>query len=356
MKNEILNDLGEFKIINEIVLPAFEKNKSLLPLGDDCAYLSLPNYPDLLVVTSDPAPKPLVWNLGYESYWVWGWYSVLINVSDIASAGAKPICFTSSVEAPSDMKVEDFKDFFSGLSAACNQFNIPNAGGNIRAAPRFECHGTAIGVVENKNILTRRDCKLDDIIIVIGESGRFISAYLQAKMNGFSSLSQINKDSLTRPIAKLREMMILKELNIVHASSDNSDGILGSLWNIVERSNCAIEIDMNRQLIPKEILELASILNLNPWNLMLFWGDWQVVITIPNEQLDKFQSITKKENIIYSVLGRAIKSEPAIYGVVGTEKKRLKILRNENFITSSYNVNIGEHVDYMLKTSLFDNE
>lgn len=352
MSIETLADWGEFRLLNEIVLPALE-DTSLFPLGDDCAYVQIPESGRSLVITSDAAPKPLVWNLGHRSFWTWGWYALLINISDLAAAGAKPLAFTSSVEAPSSMLIDDFREFFSGMATACREFAISNAGGNIRTAPRFECHGTAIGTVKKGKLLTRGGCHPGDVIAVIGECGRFISAYLQARTSGISCLSEDDKVRLLQPRPQIREMAFLQNAGVLHASSDNSDGLLGALWNIAERSKCQIEIDMRDELIPDGVRSIARIEGLDPWNLMFCWGDWQVVVAIAADILSHFETLASQEGIRYMLLGRAVDGQPVLYGVHSGHRTRLNLLRNENFVGAAYNENIEDHIKYMLYSPLF---
>src|SRR6266852_2901517 len=241
MARGTLGEWGEFRLISEILIPTLEGSGASLSLGDDCSYLPIPGTQQCLVITCDAAPEPLVWTMGAESYFTFGWYSVVINASDLAAAGAKPLGITSSVEAPSSLGVEQFRDFFSGMAAACKAFELQNAGGNIRQAPRFECHGMAVGMTSTKvPLLTRKGCLPGDLLVAVGESGRFISAYLKARRFGIDALEQREHDALFLPKPQLREMIILKEAGLLHASSDNSDGVLGALWNIAERSNCGI--------------------------------------------------------------------------------------------------------------------
>ena len=56
-----LADWGEFRLIKEVILPTLKDFS--LPLGDDCAYVSVPETNGLLAISSDAAPKPLVWQL-----------------------------------------------------------------------------------------------------------------------------------------------------------------------------------------------------------------------------------------------------------------------------------------------------
>lgn len=348
-----LADWGEFRLINDVILPVLKDTTVLNPLGDDCAYLPMADGSYSLAITTDAAPIPLVWHLGHKSYWVWGWYSVLINASDLAAGGARPLAFTSSVEAPASMQADDLKDFFSGMAAACKEIKIPNAGGNIRSAPRFECHGTALGTVDTNKLLTRSGCNPGDAIVAIGDCGRFISAYLKAQATGLASLPEDEQNRLLRPLPQLRAMECLNTAGVLSAASDNSDGVLGALWNIAERSECGFEVQMDDRTVPDEVKSVATKFKISPWNLMFFWGDWQVLAAVRSTEVRRFRAICEESAINYLELGWAIDSPPVLYGRNNGQRQRLNILRNENFIPTAFNADIEHQLRYMLYTPLF---
>ncbi len=175
--SQTLEDLGEFAILQQIVLPTVGGNSGVSLLGDDCASVHLPSGDHDLVVTTDVAPRPLVWLLGDQSYRTWGWYAVIINVSDLAAAGATPLAITTSIEAPSDMTADDFREFFEGMAEASHAHGIANAGGNVRQASKFGCHGTAMGVVQKGSQLRRKGAQPGDFLVAVGECGRFAAAF-----------------------------------------------------------------------------------------------------------------------------------------------------------------------------------
>lgn len=358
MKNQqkidgTLADWGEFRIISDIILPTIDQSLLLKSLGDDCAYLTIPNSGSALAITSDSTPTPLVWNLGFESYWMLGWYSVLINASDLAAAGARPVGFTTSVEAPASMRIDDFRDFFVGISDACKEMGIPNAGGNLRSAPRFECHGTAIGIVKSKKKLLARDgCRPGDVLVSVGDCGRFISSYLRARKYGIGTLKNAERKKLIQPFPQLRAMICLHEEGFVSAASDNSDGLLGALWNIGERSNCGFEVYMDDRILHKEVKRVSVEFKIDPWNLMFFWGDWQVVATIEGRKINRFKTYCRENGVKYSILGQAIDGPPILCGVRNGKRVILPLLRNENLTASSFHTDIDAQLDYMLKTPL----
>jgi thiamine-monophosphate kinase len=354
--SETLGDWGEFRLLRDVVLPILSPVSTESGLGDDCAFLRLPGADRWLVVTADAAPKPLASQFNGPTYWSWGWYSVAINASDLASAGADPLGFVSSVEAPSTTLVSEFRDFFLGVRDACTELGLVNLGGNIRQAGKFACHAAAIGTVVGGAPISRRGCRAGDPIVVLGPCGEFAAAYLAALHDGLSALPVEQANSLFRPVPRLREMTTLRKAGLVRSASDNSDGLLGALLNIAERSSCAIEFDLRDELVPPSVRRAASRVNTDPWNLMCCWGDWNVAAAIRKENFPEFERIAKESSIEYRVLGRAVEGEPAVLGRRHGRQAPMNILRNENFVVSSYNADTDEHIHDMLYGPLFRSE
>jgi thiamine-monophosphate kinase len=345
-----LIDWGEFKIINELILPILQESQKI-KVGDDCAYVTVNNYKDI-VITTDVMPEPLIYKLDYKSYWCRGWYSLVSNISDLASTGCTPVAFANSVEAPDNLKIFELRDFYTGMKDAMIEFGVGNAGGNIRTAPRFECHGTAIGLSNGRRIFRDR-CNDGDLLVIVGRIGFFICAYLKAQQYGLDKLTSDEIDSILRPIPLFKEMQLIGKEEIINASTDNSDSILGSIWNLAERSNCKFEILISQRDFPSHILELSEEFKINPWNLFNFWGDWQILFSIAEKNINALDSVSKINNIPYKIIGKAISGKPEIYLKTDSGKKIFKVLRNENFNKTSYNIEIGGHVDSMLKSNIF---
>ena len=335
-----LNELGEFRLLGEVVLPTLGMRGDDAGLGDDCAFLPLPSGNVDLVVTADAAPRPLAWKLGHDSYRTWGWYAVVVNLSDLASAGACPIGFTTSVEATPEMDVDCLREFFEGVAEACGEFSAPNAGGNLRSAATFACHGTAFGTVGHGMGISRCGCKPGDHIVSIGECGGFASTFLEARARGIDSLDDRARQSLLRPRPRLWEMQLLAERRFITASSDNSDGVLGAIFSIAERSRCCIELDLRQEVIPPSVAQTARSVGLDPWNLMFCWGDWQVIAAIEADSFGDFERTACERSIPFVPLGHAVEGEPAIITKLGGNVRRLSIVRNENFAHGSFNTNM----------------
>ena len=349
-----LRDFGEFRLINELIKPALA-NVSAPGIGDDCSHIPVEG-PTEIVISTDATPTPLTWFLGERSYDTWGWYSGLINASDLAAAGAHALGLSNSLEAPGTMLVSDLKDFFSGFAEFCRAFSILSAGGNIREGRKFACHSTAIGVLPKGSVRGRSGCEPGDVIVCVGACGEFISAFLKAQQSGISHLPRETRSILLRPKPQLEEMLALNRLGLFSAASDNSDGLIGSLWNIAEASRCAIDFHMREEIIPRDVNEAANISDLNPWNLMVCWGDWAVIASVPAREYDRFVEEATSRRIRYLEIGRARQGDTAIYGIYENRRRLLRVLRNEAFRMRSFANRPKGHIRDMLLTPLFADE
>jgi thiamine-monophosphate kinase len=345
-----LADVGEFALINDVILPTLAPVAVGSEQGDDCSFLTIPS--PHIAVTCDVGPRPVAWSLGLRSYWSWGWHTVIINISDLATTGARPLAITTSLEAPASFLVEDIREFFDGIVAACKRFGLQTAGGNIRAAPRFEVHATALGALQDGGHIGRHGCRPGHYLFAIGEMGQLISALIKGSHCGLDALEGRERDALLRPTARTEEMQCLRHL--VQAASDSSDGVLGALWNIAERSRCGIELHLDTSVVPETVVAAAQLEKVDPWNLMFFWGDWQIIVAVAETDMETFHHIARQEGIPVTELGRATASDPALRARILGQSRRVRLLRNENFRPGSFNAGTDEHITTMLHSSLFE--
>jgi len=89
---------------------------------------------------------------------------------------------------------------------------------------------------------------------------------------------------------------------------------------------------------------------------MFFWGDWQVVVSVKSQAWDRFVSFAKESRIAFTDLGVATNEPGCLYGRSNGVRKRLRIVRNENFTSSAFNVSIKEHVEWLLRADLYESE
>ncbi|MDQ4124216.1 MAG: AIR synthase related protein, partial [Actinomycetota bacterium] len=186
-RDPTLGDLGEFRVIREVIEPALANSGAAGERGDD-AGLAQTAGGERIVVTCDVAVRPAVWDLVQDPWESWGWYAVAGSLSDLAAAGASPLAIVTSIEAPAELAASDLARFCAGMGAACRELGVPHVGGNLREAGIFACHSTVIGDLEGMPMIGRSGCRPGDVLAVVGPCGAFAAAYFDARRAGFESL------------------------------------------------------------------------------------------------------------------------------------------------------------------------
>lgn len=344
--NSKISDLGEFQFINKILIPLFnEKN-----IGDDVAYIETPS--SKLVITTDAGPSAVDIIPDRYKYYNQGWLLAVANVSDLASAAAKPLGISSSIDIPGDLIIKNCIDFFKGYKDACDDYKINITGGNIRERSKFSSHATIIGYLDSPETheIRRDGVKENDLIYLLGKPAVFVINYLEGKELGFENLSDAQQKYLLMPRPKLFEMISISKQVPIVASSDISDSLLGSIQNLIDASKVGFIIKEEFAL-NDFIISASEKCNIDPLNLFNFWGDWNIVLAINRKHKNELESFCKRKQININRLGHAIKGNTVVYKS-GKHENSMNIIRNENFNATSYNLSIKNNIEYMLKSPI----
>jgi len=121
---------------------------------------------------------------------------VAMCVNDIACAGGEPLFFLDYIACGKNFP-EKIATIVSGVADGCKQSNAALIGGETAEMPGFypedeyDLAGFAVGIVDEKDIITGKDLKAKDVLIGIASSG--------VHSNGFSLVRKIfsmEKESL----------------------------------------------------------------------------------------------------------------------------------------------------------------
>lgn len=283
-----LKDLGEAKIHQRILerLPKEAGGHIALMPGDDCAAINVPDK-EILVVSTDPCPLPVLSMFEGNDYHRFGWFSMVIGLSDLAAMGARPLGMLLALEAEESMPVASLDAFYDGVLEASQEFDCPILGGNVKDAKQFSCVGTVLGSVTQQGILRRSGARAAQRLFVLGEMGRFWAGVL-CKQEGIELEEEALRSVLTplrRPWPRVREGLALVDQSLSQCAMDSSDGLTACFASIAEQSQVDLNLDLG-QLIPlPEVAEVAERTGIDARNMMLGWGDWQLVCTVPNEKV-----------------------------------------------------------------------
>lgn len=115
---------------------------------------------------------------------------VAMCVNDIACAGGEPLFFLDYIACGKNFP-EKIAEIVSGVAEGCKQSNAALIGGETAEMPGFypedeyDLAGFAVGVVDEKDIITGADLKAKDVLIGMASSG--------VHSNGFSLVRKIFK-------------------------------------------------------------------------------------------------------------------------------------------------------------------
>jgi thiamine-monophosphate kinase len=282
--------------------------------------------------------------------------TMLVNVSDIAAMGGKPIGILVSTVMPNDMTVGDYQRFMEGLAEAADEWQCPILGGNIKDGPEFTATGTAIGSVPADLILRRTGARPGDKICVVGRMGLFWAAVLQRLATkrirvSESSAAQLEQ-ALYRPIPRTRESQILAQARVVSSCTDASDGVGSSLAQLAEANGLDAIIDTDRLVPDEAAVEVAEQLKIQPIRLALAWGNWELVCTVPAAAVDAAVRLGEVHGFPLKVIGEMIEGSGCVR-MSSSPEQTMTNFASERFSNTSYFTHgIQSYADWLLNAPL----
>jgi len=268
--------LSEFGLIQRFFSQQPLKNSvNQLGIGDDCALMEIPaGYQ--LAVTTDTMVENIHFFKEVDPYCL-GHKLLAVNLSDLASMGAKPIAVTLALTLPAVDEAWLAK-FSKGFLTLANKYQVDLIGGDTtRGALTLTVQ--ALGLVPKNKAMTRAKAQVGDLIYVTGKVG---DAGLGLKIKqGYSckspeqALRQFNQ-----PLPRINDGLIIRDT--AHACIDISDGIVADLGHILEKSNVGALIEFSKLPLSNEVK--TYIKNTGNWQLPLIAGDdYQLCFTISPE-------------------------------------------------------------------------
>jgi len=237
--------LGEFELIARFFTRAVPPDRPdiALAVGDDCAILQLAPGEQWAVSTDtlvegvhflssvDPAA------LGHKA--------LAVNLSDLAACGAEPRCFFLALALPT---VDEawLQSFSQGLFGLADAHGCVLAGGDTTRSP----HGvvitiTVMGAVPQGQALLRSGARPGDDLWVSGVLGDAAFGLASRKGEaGVAGEAAAGIERLERPQPRVALGRALRGL--ATSAIDVSDGLLGDLGHILERSAVGASVEWER--------------------------------------------------------------------------------------------------------------
>jgi thiamine-monophosphate kinase len=273
-----VKELGERKII-ELILECLDQMPHMpLPFGDDASAVDLGADKlavinmDMLVGKTDVPRTMSLWQAARKA--------VIMNISDLAAKGAKPLAILASIGVPPNITKADIQQIGKGLNAGAREYNAYILGGDTNEASDVVISCMALGVCKEDQLIKRSGAEPGDYVAVTGFFGK-TAAGLKILMNGLSASDDRGElvDSVLMPKAKVKEGIALAQSKAATASIDSSDGLAWSIHEISRASNVGFLID--ELPVAPEAERFAEIHGFDSAELALYGGEeYELVVTI----------------------------------------------------------------------------
>lgn len=225
-------------------------------IGDDCAVVPVGDG-EALVMTADLLVEGVHFLRHAASAEEIGRKALAVNLSDVASMGARPVATLLSLALPRDTIEGDWAErFMAGYTAMSGEYGVALIGGDTTASPHeVTINVTAIGRVPVDRIKRRSAARAGDHILVGGPLGES-AAGLQDILAGRLSTPLADIHRLPRP--QVAEGIWLGGRAEVHAMMDLSDGLASDLRHILRASGVGAEVETGRIPAPQGLENAVS--------------------------------------------------------------------------------------------------
>lgn len=295
--------LGEFGLIDHLTKNNESRNAStILSVGDDAAVMD--HFGRQIVVTTDMLVEGIHFDLMYTPLKHLGYKSVIVNLSDVYAMNASPAQITMSLAFSNRFSVESLDEFYEGVYAACEKYNVDLVGGDTTSSQKgFIICVTAIGEVPPDQFVTRSGAKVNNLICVSGDLGsaflgltlleREKKIFLETKgaQPQLESQDYIIKRIL-KPEARKDIIDFFAENEIMPTSMiDISDGLSSELLHICKQSDTGCMLYEEKIPVNDAARQFAYTLELDPTACALSGGeDYELLFTIDQKDYEKISA------------------------------------------------------------------
>ncbi len=271
-------ELGERKIIELIMECLDPMPNNPVPFGDDVSAVDI-GHDKLAVIKTDmlvgktDVPKNMSLLQAARK-------AVVMNISDLAAKGAKPLAILASIGVPFDITEMDILQLGKGMNAGAREYDTFVLGGDTNEASDLVISCMALGVCHKDRLITRSGSKPGDYVAVTGWFGK-TAAGLRILMNDLSApnIREELVNSVLMPKARVKEGLALARTKAATASIDSSDGLAWSFHEISRASNVGFFIESLP--VAPEVEKFAEIYNLDSIDLALYGGEeYELLVTV----------------------------------------------------------------------------
>jgi thiamine-monophosphate kinase len=295
-----ISSLGEFGLIEHLTRNIELRNAStIVGVGDDGAVID--HFGKQTVISTDLLIENIHFDLIYTPLRHLGYKSVVVNLSDIYAMNASPTQITLSLAFSNRFSLEALEEFYEGVYAACEKYNVDLVGGDTSSSQKgFIISVTAIGEVAPDKFVKRSTAKKGDLLCCSGDLGAAYLGliFLEREKKIFLEDPNIKPDlegekyvigRMLKPEARKDVIDFFEKSGIIpSAMMDISDGLSSESLHICRQSELGCLIYEDKIPIAEDTRNAAFKFELDPTACALSGGeDYELLFTIAQQEYEK---------------------------------------------------------------------
>ena len=241
---------------------------------------------------------------------------VAMSVNDLIVQGAKPLLFLDYISI-NKIDYKKLKPIIKGILKGCKISNCELVGGETAEMPgtyekgKFDIAGFAVGLVDEKKILDKRNIKKNDLVLAIPSSGVHSNGYsliryvLKKKKINLKNNKFLKKELLKPTKIYVKEVLNLINKNLINGCANITGGGLADNIKRVIPNGMVADIDLNK-VKTKKIFKWLKQKNIDEKEMLKTFNCGVGFCLIVNpKDLDKVKKFFTKEFKPY-VIGKII--------------------------------------------------
>lgn len=271
-------------------------------IGEDCTFFSFDDKEGVLLATA-----PVVVE-AYED--IEPGLTAIVN--NIAASGGDPVGVVVSFLLPDKILESKLQQISGEMERACQKLDLQIAGGNtqiLKAVQVPVINVTVFGKKKRKEHERFHEYKEGQDILLTKWTGLAGTAILSEKEGKkleqrLPSYIIENARALREQISVLPESRIAVDMGVSGMHDVSRGGVFAALWELAERGNIGIEVDLKKFPIRQETIEICEVLGVNPYEL---YGAGALLIV--TEQGNRLLHELERKQIPAAIIGKVTKDK-----------------------------------------------
>ncbi|QTA92652.1 HAD-IA family hydrolase [Desulfonema magnum] len=281
-------------------------------IGEDTAAVDV-NGEEVLILKSDPI------TFATDSI---GHYAVLVNANDIATSGAVPRWFLTTLLFPCGTTPSDIFQVMHDLKNVCRKWGITLCGGHTEitdAVTRPVITGMLAGTVAKRDLIDKRNIRPGDRVLLTKAVSVEGTSIIAREFGNILKAQGMTEAEIRECREFLSHISVLKEAKIAGQSRGTSamhDVTEGGVATAIEELSIAgdhkIRIDMDKIPVFPHTEKVCQFLGINPLGLI---GSGSLLISCRGNSCETLISRIQQAGINISVIGEVLEQGQGIEAI-----------------------------------------